>query len=169
VREIGLVKVCPGSWSELTELGCYQGCRVSFSILLDMRRRWAHILFSSPREEGLPGIRERTIEAEAAVCEIVQLLVELARVGPWAVGASVAVWLGRGKELMPLRKWLWASLFDRLLRRRGVDRKHRHAILVAAALKAQDLTATELSLLPEPSGDSPMDGEAPMLKAVPPT
>jgi hypothetical protein len=73
------------------------------------------------------------------------------------MASAFAAWLVRATELTPVRKWLWAGLFDRLLRARGVDDQRRHAILVAAACKAQDVSALDLPSLPEPEpGETPV-------------
>lgn len=82
--------------------------------------------------------------------QLARLLAELPNLGPWAIASVFIAWLARAKELTPFRKWLWADLFDRLLRARGVDEQRRHAILIAAACKAQDITMPDLPTLSEP-------------------
>ena len=87
---------------------------------------------------------------------LAQLLAELPQLAPWAAVLTFLGWLVSTKALAPLRAWLWAGLFDRLLRARGVDERRRHAILVAAASKAQDIAAPDLPTLPDDSRAAPV-------------
>jgi hypothetical protein len=105
---------------------------------------------------------------EAGVSEGIEVLTELFRLGPWAVIVGVVVWLVRSRELLPFRRLLAASWSDRLLKARGVEDGRRHDVLVAAALKAQDLTVDDVEA-PPASADEPSPGdEPPTLTAVPP-
>lgn len=98
----------------------------------------------------------------------VKVLTELLQLGPWAVIVGVVVWLVRCRELRPFRRLVVANLFDRLLKSRGVDQSRRHDVLVAAAMKAQNLSGEDVWSPPGPSADPSPPRQAPALKAVPP-